>query len=198
MPTFRPPYPFRWGSIAQSGSPRVVDRSRPDIGSLDFFLQSNSGNPSSAHLITSYGMDLGTARAAREIFVVPTFDFSTFFYTSGIFAGALTAARMAVYVEEYDGSGSFQRAIDGPSMTILREDPAWWSGSRTSTPSLRDAGLESAPGERMIARAGAFYRAFVDLHGEIRAAGYGGVGGSSSIAQCLVRLRLVDAGFGSA
>lgn len=198
MPTFSPPYPFRWGSIAQSGSPRVVDRSRPAGGTLDFFLQSNAGNPSSAHLITSYGMDIGTARAAREIVVAPTFDFDTFFYSGGTFASALTAARIAVYVEEYDGRGNFERAIDGPSMTILREDPAWWSGSRTWDPNLREAALVSPlPGVRMMARAGAFYRAFIDLHGEIRAAGFGGIGGSASIAQCQVHLRLVDAGFSS-
>lgn len=198
MPTFRAPYPFQWGTIAQSGSPRVVDRSRPDIGSLDFFLQSNASNPSSAHLITSYGMDLGTAPAARQIFVAPTFDFSTFFYSGGTFAGALTAARIAIYVEEFDGSGSYVGAIGGPSMTILREDPAWWSGSRTWSPGLRSAALLSDTDVRMNARAGMSYRVFVDLHGEIRAAGYGGIGGSASIAQCFVRLRLVDAGFGSA
>lgn len=198
MPTFRPPYPFSWGSIAQSGNPRVIDRSRPAGGTLDFFLNSNAGNPSSAHLITSYGMDIGTARAAREILVAPTFDFETYFYSGGTFAGALTAARIAVYIEEYDGRGSFVRAIDGPSMTILREDPAWWNGSSSWAPHASEAGLLfPAPGDRIIARAGSFYRVFIDLHGEIRAAGFGGIGGSASIAQCRVELRLVDAGFSS-
>src|SRR6185369_10040308 len=96
-----------YGESAQGGSPTVVDRSRQDRGLLDFFLQTNPDHPSSARLLTSVWFDAGIPGDGRRRFTVPSqlavaplFDFSSFFYAGGTFAGELTSAIVKVYVEE--------------------------------------------------------------------------------------------------
>ena len=201
---FRYPYPFTWDPTPlQQGSPTIVNRGRNEIGSRDFFLSSNRTQPSSASIVSSFGMDLGIPRddsgrplsgGPLRLLATPTFDFTGFFYTGGVFASALTSAAVQMYLEEFDAHGNFMRGIDGPRFQILREDPWWFTGSATYTPNARSWVIPSLPSDIAV-RAGFQYRLWVDLVGEIRAAGYGGFGGSGSICQIVIRLWTVDWGF---
>jgi len=201
---FRPPYPFTYDPpIAQSGNPIIVNRGRNETGWRDFFLQSNSSNPSSALILTSFGMDAGVPRDSRnrlltrngELHISPIISYSTFFYSGGVFASALTSAVIKIYVEESDLRGNFVQGIDGTENVILREDPWWFSGSRIWSPSVSGLTIttEIAPVDRRIhVSPNHSYRVFIDLYGEIRAAGYGGLGGSGSIAQVALQVREVE------
>jgi hypothetical protein len=121
----------------------------------------------------------------------PNFDYEGYFYTGGVFASALTSAALQMYLEESDAGGNFVRGIDGPRFQILREDPAWFSGSATYWPHGRNSLITSLPSEVGV-RAGFQYRLWVDLVGDIRAAGYGGFGGSGSVCQIVIRVWNVD------
>jgi hypothetical protein len=197
---FTHPYDFTWDPTpAASGGPTVINRGSNDAGTRDFFLSSARNNPSRASLLTSFGVWAGNPRNTGfgpvgdpcELSVQPSFDvLGTFFYSSGAFASALTSASVAIFVEEFDASGTFTRGIDGQCFTILDEDPWWLSGSRTWSPAFFG---EVIPIETPIrAHLGFSYRAWVDVHADISAAGYGGVGGSASIAQADVRVSEIE------
>lgn len=204
---FRPPYPFTYDPpIAQSGNPITVNRGRNETGWRDFFLQGNSSHPSSALILTSFGMDAGVPRDSRNrlftqdgiLNVQPVVSYTTFFYSSGVFASALTSSVVKVYVEESDPRGNFVRGMDSTEHLILRQDPWWFSGSQTWSPSVAGLTLtpESRPVDRTIhVRRDHSYRVFIDLYGEIRAAGFGGFGGSGSIAQVAMRVNEVETTF---
>jgi hypothetical protein len=197
---FRFPYPFTWDPTPlQQGSPTINNRGLNELGSRDFYLASHRTQPSSASIMSSFGMDLGfpSDNSGRplsgplRLLASPTFDFEGWFYTGGVFASALTSAAVQIYLEESDSRGNFVRGIDGPRFQILREEPSWFSGSAIATPHGRNAVIASLPSEIGV-RAGFQYRLWVDLVGEIRAAGYGGFGGSSSICQIVIRVWNVD------
>ena len=128
--TFTAPYPLTYDpSPAQSGNPTITRGRGPEIGQLHFDLSSNQSQPSSAHVLSSFGMEVGTPRdvitqriivGASELNVDPLSTIRGFFYTGGAFASALTSAKIAVYVEEYDAQGRIVRSIDGPEVEILR------------------------------------------------------------------------------
>jgi hypothetical protein len=200
---FRYPYPWTWDPDAlQQGSPTIVNRGRNELGSRDFFLQSHRTQPSSASIISSFGMDLGVPSdnagrpltGALRLLATPYFDYEGFFYSGGVFASALTSAAVQMYLEESDARGNFVRGIDGPRFQILREDPPWFSGSATWTPHARNWVIPSLPSQIGV-RANFSYRLWVDLVGEIRAAGYGGFGGSGSVCQIVIRVWNVDWGW---
>lgn len=195
MTTFRPPYPLLWDSpIAQQGSPGIGSHGIYNpTGRLYFGMSTNLSNPSSAFLIHSFGMDAGVpSRAGLSLVITPLVDYSGFFYSQGTFASALTSAIIKVYIEESDERNNFVRGIDGTPHVILRQDPAWFYGSQTWTPVERGI----TPSQPAIpVQANHSYRVFIDLHGEIRAAGYGGFGGSYSHADCQVRVIEVDVDF---
>src|SRR6188472_1856647 len=200
---FRYPYPFTWDPTPlQQGSPTINNRGRNELGSRDFYLASNRTQPSSASIMSSFGMDLGfpSDNSGRplsgplRLLASPTFDFEGWFYTGGVFASALTSAAVQMYLEESDSRGNFVRGIDGPRFQILREEPSWFSGSAILTPHQRNWTIPSLPSQITV-RAGFQYRLWVDLVGEIRAAGYGGFGGSSAICQIVIRMWSVDWGW---
>src|SRR4051794_40141271 len=135
---FRPPYQFTFDPpAAQEGSPTVINRGRAGVGERAFFLQSNSSHPSSASILSSFGMMVGppvdsrgrAIRGRSELAVTPFLDFGTFFYSGGTFASALTSSSVSIFVEEFDSVGRFTRGINGPELVIFREDPWWFSGS---------------------------------------------------------------------
>lgn len=201
---FTYPYPFTYDPPAiQSGGPTVINRGNNATGLRSFYLQSNSSRPSSALMLTSFGMDAGVPRDGRnrrfttdsELVIEPTISYSTFFYSGGVFASALTSATVKIYVEETDRRGNFIRGIEGSEYEILREDPWWFSGGRSWNPSGREITVVTniAPiDRRIIVHWGYSYRVFIDVYGEIRAAGYGGLGGSGAIAQVSLTLNQVD------
>jgi hypothetical protein len=200
---FRYPYPFTWDPTPlQQGSPTIVNRGRNELGSRDFFLSSHRTQASSASIMSSFGMDLGVPSddAGRlltgplRLLATPYFDYEGFFYSGGVFASALTSAAVQMYLEESDPRGNFVRGIDGPRFQILREDPAWFSGSATYTPHARNWVIPSLPSQIGV-RANFQYRLWIDLVGEIRAAGYGSFGGSGSVCQIVIRLWSVDWGW---
>jgi hypothetical protein len=200
---FRYPYPFTWDPTPlQQGGPTVVNRGRNELGSRDFFLSSHRTQPSSASLMSSFGMDLGVPRSDSgaaltgrlRLLATPYFDYDGFFYTGGVFASALTSAAVQMYLEESDARGNFVRGIDGPRFEILRQDPPWFSGSATYTPHASNWVIPSGASDILV-RSGFQYRLWVDLVGEVRAAGYGGFGGSGAISQCVIRVWSVDWGW---
>ena len=158
----------------------------------------NSTNPSSAHIITSLWVSAGPAPRSSTLLIFPLFDFSTFFWSGGTFASVLVASNVELYVEEFDASGRFTRALDGGGSRILRDDTWWFSGSRDFSPSGRSFTTTAGPSMPAIATTRGFsYRVFLDLHGEIRAAGFGGIGGSGAIAQVFLRLLELNVDFAS-
>jgi hypothetical protein len=197
---FTRPYPLTWDPpAAVAGGPTVINRGSNDRGTRDFFLSSARNNPSQASLLTSFGVDAGRPRNTGwgpvgdpcELSVQPQFDvLGTFFYSSGSFASARTAASIAVYVEEFDASGAFVGGIDGQNFTILDQNPWWLSGSQTWSPAF--FGFVIPRLDPIRAHLGHSYRAWVDVHAEISAAGWGGIGGSGSIAQATVRMSQIE------
>ena len=197
---FRYPYAFTFDPTPmQRGSPTIVNRGRNELGSRDFYLESHRTQPSSASIMSSFGMDLGVPSndAGRpltgplRLVATPYFDYEGFFYTGGVFASALTSAAVQMFLEESDAAGNFVRGISGPRFQILREDPSWFSGGATYTPHARNWVIPSLPSQISV-RADFQYRLWVDLVGAIRAAGWGGFGGSGAICQIVIRLWSVD------
>ena len=197
--SFERPYPFTFDPTPlQQGSPTINNRGMNALGSRDFFLSSNRTQSSSASIMSSFGMDVGTpcADSGRPVsgplmfMATPNFDFDGWFYTGGVFASALTSAAVQIFIEESDAGGNFVRGIDGPRFQILRQNPSWISGSSIDTPH----GLHTViPGETaIVVGAGFQYRLWVDLVGEIRAAGWGGFGGSGAVCQIVIRVWNVD------
>jgi len=187
---------FQWAfdpSVEQAGAPIVVPRSDQARGRLDFFLQSNQDHGSAAHLLTSGGADIvapATLRGANRLNVAPTFNYSAFFYAGGVFHSALTGAYLELYVEEFDTAGNFVRGIDIGHFEIGYWDGWWLSGSRTW-----GAGGNSwvIPQNGTVAvTQGFLYRVWLDLHGDIRADGWGVFGGSGAISQAQVRFVQFD------
>ena len=114
--------------------------------------------------------------------MAPFFDFSSFFYAGGTFAGELTSAIVKVYVEESDAAGNFVRAMESPEIVLLREDFGWFAAS-TSSPSAHNLSFPDGEVPLFDVQPNFQYRVFLDLHGEVRAAGYQWWGGSGAIAQ---------------
>ncbi len=189
---------FQWAfdpSVEQSGGPAVVPRSDQARGRLDFFLQSNSDHGSAAHLLTSGGADIvapARLRGANQLIVTPTFNYSAFFYVGGVFHSALTAAYLALYVEEFDTAGTFVRGIDAGRFNIGQSDGWWFSGSRTW--GAGGNGWVIPQTGTIAVSQGFLYRVWLDLHGEIRADGWGGIGGSGAISQAQVQFVQFDWG----
>lgn len=200
--SFAYPYSFTWDPTPlQQGNPTISNRGRNELGSRDFFLASHRTQSSSARIISSFGMDLGVpcdlsgrpVSGPLHFGATPNFDYTGYFYTGGVFASALTSAAVQIYLEESDERGNFVRGIDGQRFEIQRENPSWISGSAIHTPHGQHAVV--AGETEITVRAGFQYRLWVDLVGEIRAAGWGGFGGSGSICQIVIRLWHVDWGW---
>jgi hypothetical protein len=183
---------FEWSfdpPAATTGSPIVTRRSVPSANRLDFFLETNRTSPSSAQLLTSLGVSLPPARRDGNMVVQPTGDFSTFFFSSGVFASALTSGIVRIFVEEFDGAGNFLRGIDGASQVLAHHDVWWFSGSQSTSPAAVDQLIALPPIDlRIPVRRGNRYRVWVDLHGAVRGAGFGGIGGSGAISQVFLHL----------
>ena len=199
----RAPYPLTWDPTpAATGGATVVNRGRNDLGTRDFFLSSARNNPSSATLLTSFGVDAGHPQDSgwghvsngSQLVVQPIVSvLNTFFYTGGVFNSALTSAKIAIYVEEFDSRGNFRRGVTTRERSIERQNPWWFSGNATTNPStFHETILQTDPVRVTL---GNFYRVWVDVTAEISAAGYGGVGGSGAIAQATVRVEEIEVFF---
>jgi hypothetical protein len=189
---FNAPY-FTWDPPASSaGSPTVVQRGTGPLGTRGFFLQSNPSHPSSAEVVSSLGVDAGVAPPGRrELWIQGTFDYDTYFYSGGVFHEATVAARLNVYLEEFDARGNYVGGRDVGEVTILHESTPWFSGSRSWSPN--GAGWWVSGTSPVVA--GHSYLVWIDLHGEIRAAGFGGFGGSAAIAQVDITLIELETNF---
>jgi hypothetical protein len=198
VPNFTPPYPLFFNpDIAQSGAPSIADR--PDLttrASWFVHLRSNSSAPSSALALRSFGVQsqpVDDSNRGRlwtrntQLFISTSINIRVpFFFSSGVFAGARTAAVFRYFIEEFDSSFRFVRAVTMPGeLVVVREDTSWFSGSQTFTPRAVGSGwtIPNPPGGILTARPNFFYRVWVDLTIDIRAQGFGGLGGSTAIAQ---------------
>jgi len=198
---FATPYPLDFipAPIA-AGSPGMSVWGGGEVGSCGFSLASNPSMPSSARVLTSLGMDVGAPRDRRgrplpgvsELKMAMSLSYDTFFSVNTAFASALTASRLAILLEEFDSAGRFVRALNGGELTIIREEPWWITGVARWAPFAVDAAI---PQGRIATRAGFFYRLWIDLNGEIRSAGFGGIGGSAAMAQTSMHLAWVEVEF---
>lgn len=201
MPTFRRPYPFTFDPAAvTSGAPIVINRGVPSIATRDFVLESNRSGPSSAELVTSFGADAGVAHdiwnmpgtAATQLSVVATFDFDSVIFASGVFASARAVGWTNIFVEEFASArGPFLRAWQSPDQVIRRVDEWFFSGHDDHS----DGGASFVHPFTIPVTPGHFYRAWFDVHGSMRAAGWGGIGGSGARLQLVATLRLLDVFF---
>lgn len=175
------------------GSPVFADRTDPTRCKLAFSLTSNPSGPSSAMVLRSIGLDLGVPRDARNLplrtrsplSVAPRFDFDSFFFTRSVFGSALVSASLHTFIVEFDTAGRLTQSFELGQSTVLRDDRFRFFGSDGFSPGGHGFVVLSALGA--TAAPGFFHRAWLDLRGEIRAAGFGGIGGSASIAQVFVR-----------
>ena len=121
-----------------------------------------------------------------------------FFFSSGVFASARTAAVFSFFVEEFDTSFRFVRAVTMPgTIVVVRQDFWWFSGSQVFTPVSTGRGwtIANPLAGVLTARPNFFYRVWIDLNADIRAAGFGGVGGSGAIAQLAWDIDFIDVVF---
>jgi hypothetical protein len=193
---------FSFLASDSSGSPALVNRGRNDgtVATLDVFLQTNAGAPSSASIVASVGCNAGTPRDESgraltgriELVPSPSFDFVDFWFASGVFASSRTFAEVRTFVEEFDASGRFVRGVDGTGFTLFREDAWWFSGSTSDSDAGDSWVIPVTDDRRIFATAGFSYRVWVDLRADVRGLGYGGVGGSAAIAQARVTLREIE------
>ena len=198
MPRFSPPYPLFFNpGIAQSGAPSIADR--PDFppgGSWFLHLQSNSSAPSSASALRSFGVqsqpvdDVNRGRLwtrSTQLSITTSINIRVpFFFSSGVFASARTSAVFRYFVEEFDSSFNFVRAVTMPGeIVVVRQDFWWFSGSQTFAPVSVGTGrtIPNPVSGVLTASPNFFYRVWVDLAMDIRAQGFGGLGGSTAIAQ---------------
>ena len=197
MPRFTAPYPLFFNpSVAQSGTPGIADR--PDFppgGSWFLHLNSNPSAPSSAMALRSFGVQSQPIDDSRgrlwtrstQLFITTSINIRVpFFFSSGTFATARTAAAFSYFVEEFDASFRFVRAVTMPGeIVVVRQDFWWFSGSQTFTPVSSGPGFTIPNPVRgvLTATPNFFYRVWVDLNADIRAQGFGPGGGSSAIAQ---------------
>jgi hypothetical protein len=182
--TFRPGEYLTWDPTPlQSGGPTVVNRGLPlpGHGWRSYTLRNNPTRASSAEILTSFGCDAGfplddhgapLAGSAIDLAVIPLFSFSSFFFNGGTMASATTRSRVAIFVEEFDARGRFVRALDGQEQVVIDlRNTAWVSGSVESSPFQPEHIIIPAIGQIPV-RAGFQYRAWVDLWGEMQAAGF--------------------------
>jgi hypothetical protein len=209
MPHFAPPYPLFFSpTIAQTGGPGIADRPGfPPGGSWFLHLASNSSAPSSASALRSFGVqsqpiDDRTGRLwtrSTRLFITTSINIRVpFFFTSGGFATARTAAFFRYFIEEFDASFRFVRGFTMPGeIVVVRQDFFWFSGSQTFTPVSSGPGwtIPNPDPAVLTASPNFFYRVWVDLTAEIRAAGFGGVGGSGAIAQLAWDIDSIDLSF---
>jgi hypothetical protein len=209
MPFFTPPYLFFRPGVAQSGAPGIADR--PDFppgGSWFLNLRSNSSAPSSAAALRSFGVlsqPVDDANRGRlwtrntQLFITTSINIRVpFFFSSGVFASARTAAVFNYFVEEFDASFRFVRAVTAPGeIVVVRQDVPWFSGSQTFTPISSGSGwtIPNPLSGVLTATPNFFYRVWVDLNADIRAQGFGGIGGSSAIAQLAWDIDSIDLQF---
>jgi hypothetical protein len=203
---FEAPYPFTFDTSSRAGSPTVVERGRNDLGTRDIYLQSHRTNPSSASIISAFGMDAGPPVDDRgraitgrsELHIDASFDYlNTFFYAGAVYNNVLTEATANLYVEEFDPSGNFVRGIERSELVILRQGGFWISYSDEWAPRLSEAVFVTPISMRTFTQNRFQYRVWVDLRSQIRAAGWG-FGGSGAIAQATLRLRSVTTWFDAA
>jgi hypothetical protein len=192
--------------VAQAGGPRVTESEGVSFGGWFVNLRSSDSQPSSANALRSFGVETRPVdnsgrlqRRPTQLFVSTSITIDTsFFYTTGVFATARTAAYFRYYVEEFDASFRYVRAVEMPGeIVVVRQDFWWFSGSSTFPPESVGSGwtIPNPLGGILIAQPNFFYRIWIDLHAEIRAQGFGGLGGSGAIAQLGWSVDLIDVGF---
>jgi len=207
MPHFTAPYPFFFNpAIAQMGAPGIADRGdSPPGGSWFLHLRSSSAGPSSATALRSFGVQSQPVDDGRRgrLWTRPTrLSITTsinirnpLFFTTGVLATARTAALFNYFVEEFDASFRFVRALTMPGeVLVVRQDFWWFGGSQTFTPVASGPGwtIPNPTAGVLTATPNFFYRVWVDLTAEIRAQGFGGVGGSGAIAQLAWDIDAID------
>src|SRR5262245_50263975 len=138
MPRFTPPYDLFFApSIAQAGGPGIADRAdRPPGGGWYVHLASNRSGPSSASVLRSFGVQSqpvdndGRPRNRNTELRIETSIYirNPFFFSTGAFASARTAAVFSYVVEEFDERFRFLRTIMLPgTLTVVQQD-FWWFG----------------------------------------------------------------------
>jgi hypothetical protein len=204
MTHFTPPYRlFFQPQIAQAGNPNVTEY--PDLAhGADFLnIRSAPSQPSFATVLRSFGVEdtpVDNRGQTSRLFVTTSINITVpFFWTSGVFATAKTAAYFRYYVEEFDSDFRYVRAVEMPyELVVVRQDFWWFSGSSNFRAESAGPGWtipNPYPDGILIAQPGFRYRVWIDLHAEIRAQGYGGVGGSAAIAQLRWSVDSIDVVF---
>lgn len=197
---FTPPFPFAFvPAPITTGAPMVMPiGSNPIFGRYLLTHFSSPGAPSSSRQLASWGMWAGVPRDALDqpyigrsvLQINATFDFMGSFTTRGLFASPFNAAWVKIFVEELDAGFNFRRAFAGPPQDILRVSPAYFSGADSFPRAGRSSAFLSIVAEPRFR-----YRVFVDVEAEIRADGFGGIGGSSATASFGVNVESVGAAF---
>jgi hypothetical protein len=208
MPLSNPPYPLFFGpAIEQFAAPRVRDVAGPTPGGSWFLnLTSSSSQPSSAAALRSFGVQSQPVDSRGRLLTRPSrLSVSTsinitvpFFFTDGVFASARTAAFFRYFVEEFDASFRFVRAVEMPGeIVVVRQDFWWFNGSSVFRPQSEGPGwtIPNPVSGILTAQPNFFYRVWIDLHAEIRAQGFGGIGGSAAIAQLGWSVDLIEVDF---
>jgi hypothetical protein len=198
--SFFPPFIEFNPAPVTTGSPIVFTRfASPPSGVMSFSIFSNASAPSTCRVLTSLGgVDLGRPRDSRGqeytgpgivLQVSAAVNHSSLFSTSGALGSPFTAGFLVIFVEEFDRTGAFTRSMQGPERVIVRENPTYLAGSDTFGPFNA---IIPVSGDFPV-QPGFTYRAWVDLHGETRAAGFGGFGGSAANARVVASLMRVSA-----
>jgi hypothetical protein len=201
MPEFTPPYAFTFDPPATtSGRPTVINRGFAPRGFRDFVLQSDHDRPSTADLITSFGVDAGVAGdiwnmpgvPAERLAVTAWFDFGSLIFADGVLASAAAGDWTSIYAEEFDRPGGrFLGSRQSPDNVFRREDH-WYVSGNDEWPDALTSAVQSW--EMPIVH-GHFYRVWFDVHGSLHAAGWGGIGGSGARVQLFVHLNMLDVFF---
>lgn len=175
------PYQFTFDPPADViGSPSVVT---PDLliplSGRGFGMQGDPARPSMAHVLTSFGMDVGvpTNEAGELIPGSSTLEVSALctslgvYITMGTFGSASVAVWYKVYIEEFLEDGSFVQAVEGPRTFVVNESHWYFAGSDVWEPigPASHGVLANVP-----AREGHQYRVWIDVEGQITADGGGG------------------------
>jgi hypothetical protein len=192
---FRPPFALAFNPpVVTGGSPTVVNRG------LSFTLASNGTAPSSANLLSSVGVNVGIPRdfdgraltAPSQLNLDISYNTRGFAFSNGLFNSALTSLVVNTFVEEFNPDGSFVRGFNSGESVMHRREPWYFSGSDRWPLDENDFVVPQFG--LITAQPRHFYRVFLDVHGEIRAAGFG-FGGSGAVLSVNVSVNFMNIWF---
>jgi hypothetical protein len=180
------------------GLPTIVERlpgepdpPEPNIGRLGFLIRSNPSHPSRCSILMSMGVGIGASieHSGSPSTTPGTLTASASLvvncqcHTSGVFANAAARVWAKLYVEEFDPTGTFVRAIVGQPAFVAQQGAFYVFGPGDTR---NYNGTSGNPSITVASKPGFTYLVWVDLEGFIESAGFGGLGGSQASANVVV------------